>query len=53
MSGPQPGLGTGHRGLSLEELRFNVKDAIECHFDEIKPRMIHLHFVHDKILSYA
>jgi predicted RNase H-like HicB family nuclease len=41
------------QGDTLEELRFNVKDAIECHFDDIKPRMIHLHFVRDETLSYA
>ena len=38
---------------TLEELRANVKDAVQCHFDEQeeKPYMIRLHFVRDEVIS--
>jgi len=41
------------QGETLAELRSNIKDAIDCHFDEKKPKMIRLHFVRDEILAYA
>ena len=38
---------------NLEELRRNVKEAVDCYFDENVegPRMIRLHFVRDEILA--
>jgi len=37
---------------SLEELRENVRDAVQCHFDEGKaPKVIRLHFVRDEVLA--
>jgi predicted RNase H-like HicB family nuclease len=37
---------------TLEELRANVRDAIQCHFDEGKaPKVIRLHFVRDEVLA--
>ena len=42
------------QGDSLEELKENIKDALECHFgdkDKI-PRIIHLHIVRDEVLMY-
>jgi hypothetical protein len=37
---------------SLEELRRNVRDAVQCHFDEGKaPKVIRLHFVRDEVLA--
>jgi predicted RNase H-like HicB family nuclease len=39
-------------GESLEELRANVRDAIQCHFDEGKaPKVIRLHFVREEVLA--
>lgn len=40
-------------GATLEELRLNVKEAVECHFDEgeVCPNLIRLHFVRDEVLS--
>lgn len=42
-------------GETVEELRENIKDALCCHFDDIKdiPRIIRLHFVKEEILNYA
>jgi hypothetical protein len=37
---------------SLEELRRNVRDTVQCHFDEGKaPRVIRLHFVREEVLA--
>jgi hypothetical protein len=38
---------------SLEELRSNVREAVDCHFDETmeSPKIIRLHFVHDELLT--
>ena len=39
-------------GETLEDLRENVRDATECHFDEgQRPRLIRLHFVRDEVLQ--
>jgi predicted RNase H-like HicB family nuclease len=40
-------------GESLDELRQNVKEAVECYFDETTelPKMIRLHFVRDEVLA--
>jgi len=36
---------------TLEELRQQVRDAVQCHFDEGKaPKIIRLHFVRDEVL---
>ena len=38
-------------GDSLEELRHNVREATECHFDEgQQPKIIRLHFVREEVL---
>lgn len=35
----------------LDELRRNVREAVDCHFDEgRKPPMIRLHFVRDEVI---
>ena len=40
-------------GDSLDELRANIKDAVQCHFDEGKaPKIIRLHFVKEEILTF-
>lgn len=41
------------QGDSLEELRRNVREATECHFDEggsARPKIIRLHFVREEVL---
>ena len=38
---------------TLPELRANVREAVDCHFDESAPapKIIRLHFVRDEILA--
>ena len=38
---------------TLEELRTNVREAADCHFedDDTAPRIIRLHFVRDEVLT--
>ncbi len=37
---------------SLEELRKNVKEAVECHFDASKmPKIIRLHLVKEELIA--
>ena len=37
---------------TLEDLRRNVRDAVQCHFDEGKaPKVIRLHFVREEVLA--
>ena len=37
---------------SVEELQENIRDAVNCHFDEgDKPTVIRLHFVHDEVIA--
>ena len=37
---------------TLEALRRNVRDAVQCHFDEGKaPKIIRLHFVREEVLA--
>jgi predicted RNase H-like HicB family nuclease len=39
-------------GDNLEELRANVREAVECHFDDASlPRLVRLHFVRDEVLT--
>jgi hypothetical protein len=39
-------------GDSLDELRRNVREAVECHFDDGQaPSIIRLHIVREEILS--
>jgi len=39
-------------GNDLEEVRANIRDAVDCHFDpEQKPKIIRLHFVSEEILA--
>jgi hypothetical protein len=34
------------------QLKANIKDAVDCHFDEHeKPKMIRLHYVRQEVLS--
>lgn len=37
---------------SLDELRVNVKEAVECHFDADKmPKLIRLHLVKEEVIA--
>ena len=46
------GYGIHTQGKSLQEIRHNVQEAVDCYFDESMPRpkLIRLHFVRDEIL---
>lgn len=47
------GLGIHTEGETMEELRVNVRETVDCCFDETMeaPRIIRLHFVRDEILA--
>jgi predicted RNase H-like HicB family nuclease len=47
------GFGIHTQAETLEELRRNVKEAVDCYFDETMdaPKVIRLHFVRDEILA--
>ncbi len=47
------GYGIHTQGDTLDELRRNVREAIECHFDkpEDVPGIVRLHFVRDEVLA--
>ncbi len=47
------GCGIHTEGDTLAELRRNVRDAVECHFDkpEDMPGIVRLHFVRDEVLA--
>ena len=37
---------------TIEELRINVKEAVECHFDaDNMPRLIRLHMVKEEVIA--
>ena len=37
---------------TIDELRFMVKDAVECHFEEgERPQIIRLHFVREEVFA--
>jgi len=37
---------------TLDELRTNIREAVECHFDEGQtPRLIRLHIVREEVLT--
>jgi predicted RNase H-like HicB family nuclease len=39
-------------GDSLDELRQNILEAVECHFEaDESPKLIRLHIVHDEVLQ--
>lgn len=39
---------------SIAELKFNIDDAIKCHFDTNElPKIVHMHFVRDEIFAIA
>ncbi len=46
------GYGIHTEGDSLDELRRNVKEAVDCYFDDTMPRpkLIRLHFVREEVM---
>ncbi len=46
------GFGIHTEGETLDELRHNVREAVDCYFDESmdRPRLIRLHYVKDEVL---
>ena len=46
------GYGIHTQGDTVEEIRRNVKEAVDCHFDDTmtRPKLIRLHFVRDEVL---
>ena len=47
------GYGIHTEGDTIEELRGNVKEAVDCYFDETmaRPALIRLHFVRDEVFA--
>ena len=47
------GYGIHTQGDSVEEIRRNVKEALDCYFDETmeRPNIIRLYFVRDEIMA--
>ena len=46
------GFGIHTQGDTMDELRRNVREAVDCYVDEIteRPRLIRLHYVRDEVL---
>ena len=37
---------------SLEEIKKNIKEAVECHFeDEKRPKLIRLHMIKEEVIA--
>lgn len=47
-----PGQSIYSQAESVQDLYVNVRDAVQCHFDEDdKPKLIRLHFVRDEVIA--
>lgn len=46
------GFGIHTQADTIDELRRNVREAVDCYFDETmdRPRLIRLHYVRDEVL---
>ena len=46
------GFGIHTQGGTIEDLRRNVREAVDCYFDDSmeRPRLIRLHFVRDEVM---
>ena len=57
VDGGYPATALGHgihtQGDSVDEIRRNVREAVDCYFDEdmSRPKLIRLHFVRDEGLA--
>lgn len=39
-------------GETLEQLKFKIKEAVECHFeDDKKPKLIRLHMIKEEVIA--
>ncbi|MFM7485508.1 MAG: type II toxin-antitoxin system HicB family antitoxin [Cytophagales bacterium] len=38
-------------GDTIDELRENIKDAIHCHFEDNKPKIVRLHLVKELVFA--
>ncbi len=39
-------------GETMEEIKKNIKEAVECHFDDDKkPKLIRLHIVKEEVIA--
>ena len=36
---------------TIEELRVNIKEAVQCHFEVDPPKMIRLHYVKEEVFA--
>lgn len=47
------GLGIHTQGDTMDDIRRNVREAVDCYFDDsmVRPRLIRLHFVRDEVLA--
>jgi predicted RNase H-like HicB family nuclease len=46
------GEGIFTEGDTLEETKKNIKEAVECHFDEDKkPKLIRLHMIKEEVIA--
>ena len=46
------GCGIHTQGETEDDIRVNVRDAVECYFEQEElPKVIHLHFVRDEVLA--
>ncbi len=47
------GFGIHTQGMTLDELRGNVREVVDCYFDETTaaPGLIRLHFVREELLA--
>ncbi len=47
------GYGIHTQGDTTDELRRNIKEAVECYFDNAEdiPQIIRLHFVRDEVMA--
>ena len=47
------GYGIHTQGDSVDDIRRNVREAVECYFDDgmPRPKLIRLHFVRDEVLT--
>jgi len=52
-SASAPGYGIHTEGASLDEVRANVREAVDCYFDETmeRPQVIRLHFARHEIMA--
>lgn len=46
-----PGVSIYTESETMEELRIAVKDAVLCHFDDDKKRLIRLHIVKEEVIA--